>query len=60
VNISFQPGTPSWGAGEQTPATIPGTIANAVFDALGVRLRTIPFTQESVKTAMKEQLVSRA
>jgi len=55
-----QPGTPSWGAGEQTPTTIPAAIANAVFDAVGVRLRTIPFTPESVKAAMKEQLVFKA
>ena len=27
--------------------------ANAVFDATGVRLRTIPFTPESVLTALK-------
>ena len=55
-----QPGTPSWGAGEQTPTTIPAAIANAVFDAVGVRLRTILFTQETVKTAMKEQLALKA
>jgi len=55
-----QPGTPSWGAGEQTPTTIPAAIANAVFDATGVRLRTIPFTPESVKLALKEQSVTRA
>ena len=55
-----QPGTPSWGAGEQTPTTIPAAIANAVFDAIGVRLRTIPFKPETVKTAMKEQSTSKA
>ena len=55
-----QPGTPSWGAGEQTPTTIPAAIANAVFDATGIRLRTIPFTPESVKLALKEQAVTRA
>ena len=55
-----QPGTPSWGAGEQTPTTVPAAIANAVFDAVGVRLRTIPFTPESVKTAMKEQSSAKA
>jgi nicotinate dehydrogenase subunit B len=55
-----QPGAPSWGAGEQTPTTIPAAIANAVFDATGVRLRTIPFTPESVKLALKEQSVTRA
>jgi len=50
-----QPGTPAWGAGEQTPTTIPAAIANAVFDAIGVRMRTIPFTPQAVKTALKEQ-----
>jgi CO/xanthine dehydrogenase Mo-binding subunit len=47
-----QPGQPSWGAGEQTPTTIPAAIANAFFDATGTRLRTIPFTPASVKTAL--------
>ena len=51
-----QPGTPSWGAGEQTPTTIPAAIANAIYNAIGVRMRTVPFTPESVKLAMKEQL----
>ena len=50
-----QPGTPAWGAGEQTPTTIPAAIANAIFDAIGVRMRTVPFTPEAVKLAMKEQ-----
>lgn len=48
-----QPGQPAWGAGEQTTTTVPATIANAFFDATGVRLRTIPFAPESVKTALK-------
>lgn len=48
-----QPGQPAWGAGEQTPTTVPAAIANAFFDATGVRLRTIPFTPESVKTALQ-------
>ena len=47
-----QPGQPSWGAGEQTPTTIPAAIANAVFDASGVRLRTIPFIPEIVKAEL--------
>jgi CO/xanthine dehydrogenase Mo-binding subunit len=51
-----QPGTPSWGAGEQTPTTIPAAIANAIYNAIGVRMRTVPFTPVSVKQAMKEQL----
>lgn len=34
-----RPGQPSWGAGEQTPTTIPAAISNAIFDAAGARLR---------------------
>ncbi len=49
-----QPGQPAWGAGEQTPTTVPAAIANAFFDATGVRLRTIPFTPASVHTALAE------
>ena len=49
-----QPGQPAWGAGEQTPTTIPAAIANAFFDATGVRLRTIPFTPASVKAALAD------
>jgi CO/xanthine dehydrogenase Mo-binding subunit len=42
---------PAVGAGE--PATLPtaAAVANAVFDASGVRLRTIPFTAERFKAA---------
>ena len=42
-----RPGQPTWGAGEQTPTTIPAAIANAVFDATGVRLREIPYNYTS-------------
>jgi CO/xanthine dehydrogenase Mo-binding subunit len=48
-----RPGLPSWGAGEQTPTTIPAAIANAVFDATGARLRQIPFTPDRVLAALK-------
>jgi len=30
-----------------------GALANAVFDATGARLRTVPFTPERVKAALK-------
>lgn len=48
-----RPGQPSWGAGEQTPTTIPAAIANAIFDATGARLRQIPFTPERVRIALQ-------
>jgi CO/xanthine dehydrogenase Mo-binding subunit len=38
---------PPLGAGEAAP--VPAALANAVFDATGVHLRTVPFTRERVK-----------
>jgi nicotinate dehydrogenase subunit B len=29
-----------------------GALANAIFDATGVRLRTVPFTPERIKAAL--------
>ncbi|MBA2961376.1 MULTISPECIES: molybdopterin cofactor-binding domain-containing protein [Ramlibacter] len=47
-----RPGEPPLGAGEA--ASVPGTaaIANAIFDATGVRLRQPPFTPEVVRAAL--------
>jgi CO/xanthine dehydrogenase Mo-binding subunit len=43
---------PIIGAGEAATAPVAGALANAVFDATGVRLRTVPFTPERVKAAL--------
>jgi CO/xanthine dehydrogenase Mo-binding subunit len=40
------------GAGEAAAAPVPAALANAVADATGVRLRTVPFTRERVKAAL--------
>ncbi len=53
VDLIDRPGTPSWGAGEPTACAIPAAIGNAVFDATGARLRTVPFTPERVLAALK-------
>ncbi|MES2531803.1 MAG: molybdopterin cofactor-binding domain-containing protein, partial [Pseudomonadota bacterium] len=47
-----RPGEPSLGAGES--ASVPGTaaIANAIFDATGVRFRAPPFTPEVIRAAL--------
>jgi hypothetical protein len=42
-----------WGAGEPTAAVVPSAIANAIHDALGVRLRSVPFTPDKVFAALK-------
>jgi nicotinate dehydrogenase subunit B len=48
-----RPNLPFLGSGEAAQGPTPAAIANAVFDALGVRLRQIPFTPERVKDALK-------
>ncbi|WP_203918679.1 xanthine dehydrogenase family protein molybdopterin-binding subunit [Rugosimonospora africana] len=40
------------GVGEPAVNVMPSAISSAIFDATGVRLRTMPFTQEVVKAAM--------
>ena len=52
VVLIDRPGEPMWGAGEPTACSIPAAIANAVFNATGARLRTVPFTPERVLAAL--------
>ena len=47
-----RPDMPAAGAGETAVTVTAGAIANAIFDATGLRLRQVPFTPERVKTAM--------
>jgi CO/xanthine dehydrogenase Mo-binding subunit/aerobic-type carbon monoxide dehydrogenase small subunit (CoxS/CutS family) len=47
-----RPGWPYLGVGEGAQGPVSAAIANAVFDAAGVRLRHIPFTPERVKAAL--------
>jgi len=51
-----RPGEPPLGAGESS--SVPGTaaIANAIFDATGVRFRQPPFTPEVVRAALNPNL----
>jgi nicotinate dehydrogenase subunit B len=48
-----RPNEPPWGAGEPATAVVPGAISNAVFDATGVRLRSVPFTPQKVRAALE-------
>ena len=52
VDMINTPGEVSWGAGEPTATAIPAAIANAIYDATGARLRSIPFTPDKVQAAM--------
>jgi nicotinate dehydrogenase subunit B len=51
-----RPGEPPLGAGESS--SVPGTaaIANAIFDATGVRFRSPPFTSEVIRAALGSSL----
>ena len=40
------------GAGEPSSRPVAAAIANAVFDATGVRIRRVPFSPENVKSAL--------
>lgn len=42
------------GAGEPTTRVVPPAIANAFYDATGVRLRRVPFTPARVKEALRK------
>ena len=54
VEMIDRPNTPPWGAGEPAAAVIPSVISNAVFDATGVRLRSVPYTPAKVKAALSK------
>jgi CO/xanthine dehydrogenase Mo-binding subunit/aerobic-type carbon monoxide dehydrogenase small subunit (CoxS/CutS family) len=47
-----RPDQPYLGIGEGGQGPIPAAIANAIFDAVGIRLRHIPFTPERVLEAL--------
>jgi CO/xanthine dehydrogenase Mo-binding subunit len=49
-----RPDQPFLGAGEATQGPTVAAIANAVFDAVGLRLRSLPLTQDRVREAAAE------
>ena len=49
IDLIDRPNEVPWGGGEPSAAIVPSAIGNAVFDATGVRLRSVPFTPARVK-----------
>ena len=47
-----RPDLPPGGAGEPSHVTVPAAVANAVFNATGVRIRRLPLSPEHVKQAL--------
>jgi nicotinate dehydrogenase subunit B len=53
IDLIDRPHEVPWGAGEPTAALVPSAISNAVFNATGVRLRSVPFTPLKVRAAIE-------
>ena len=52
IDLVSRPNEPPLGAGEAASAPVAAALGNAVFDATGVRLRTVPFTPQRVRAAL--------
>jgi nicotinate dehydrogenase subunit B len=52
VVLIDRPEIPPSGAGEPAIRPVAAAIANAVFDATGVRIRRVPFSPDNVKSAL--------
>jgi nicotinate dehydrogenase subunit B len=52
VHVVDRPDAPSLGAGEAAQGPVAAAIANALFDAIGVRVRDLPLAAERVIAAM--------
>lgn len=53
IELIDRPNEKPWGAGEPSASIVPSAVSNAVFDAVGARLRSVPFLPDKVKTAMR-------
>ena len=62
VNVVLinRPELPASGGAEPSVVVIPGSIANAVFDATGVRIRQVPLTSPRVLSALQAKLSAKA
>jgi CO/xanthine dehydrogenase Mo-binding subunit len=52
VVLINRPDLPPYSAGEPCTRTVPAAIANAIFDATGVRMRRVPLSPADVKAAL--------
>jgi CO/xanthine dehydrogenase Mo-binding subunit len=52
VHLMHTPHQPSLGAGECSSGPTCAAIANAIFDAIGVRVRSMPFTPDNLMRAI--------
>jgi len=52
IDLIDRPTEVPWGAGEPACAVVPSAISNAIFDATGARLRSVPFKPDNVRAAL--------
>jgi len=52
IDLIDRPDQVPWGVGEPTVSVVPSAISNAVFDATGARLRSMPFRPDKVLAAL--------
>jgi len=52
IELVNRPLEPPLGAGEASATPVPAALANAVYDAVGARITTVPFTRERVRAAI--------
>jgi nicotinate dehydrogenase subunit B len=52
IALIDRPEMPPQGAGEPSHRTVPAAIANAIFDATGIRMRKVPLTAQRMKDAL--------
>ncbi len=53
IELIDRPNEKPWGAGEPTAAVVPSAVANAIYHATGMRLRSVPFTPDKVLAGLK-------
>ncbi len=53
IDLIDRPNEKPWGAGEPTAAVVPSAIANAIYDAVGIRMRSVPFTPDKILAGLK-------
>nr|WP_298373033.1 molybdopterin cofactor-binding domain-containing protein [uncultured Halomonas sp.] len=52
IDLIDRPEEEPWGVGEPSSAIVSACISNAVFDATGARMRSVPFKPEKVRAAL--------
>ncbi len=53
MELIDRPAEKPWGAGEPSAAIVPSAISNAVFDATGVRMRSVPFSPVKMQDGLR-------